>query len=130
MIQIMKVATAKKRFLPLLLLADPQESQIDGYLEEGEMFALYDDGKVKTIAVVSKDPKRVFSLKNIATVPASQRQGYGKHMIQHLLAYYHGKGRVLQAGIPADAAYGSFFEACGMNRGKTNEDVVYMMREL
>jgi len=122
MIQIVKVTTDKKRFLPLLLLGDEQESMIDRYLEEGEMFALLENGKLRTIAVVTKEPKRVFELKNIATAPAYQRQGYGSKMIQHLLAYYHGRGRLLQAGTGAGSSTTAFYEKCGFHAGKTVKD--------
>lgn len=118
MIQILKVTTNKKRFLPLLLAAGEPESVIDGYLEEAEMFALYDDSKIKTVAVISKEPKRVFALKNISTVPQFQRKGYGKRMVEYLLAYYHGKGRVL---VAAGGAAAEFFKACGFQAGKSND---------
>ena len=39
----LQVTEDKKRYLPLLLLADEQESMIDRYLEQGDLFALYDD---------------------------------------------------------------------------------------
>lgn len=149
MIQIIKVTTNKKRFLPLLLLGDEQETMIDLYLEAGEMFALYDDSKLKTIAVVTKEPKRIYELKNIATEPTHQRQGYGRKMIEYLLAYYHGRGRLLQAGTGAGSSNVEFYEKCGFTKGKTVTgfftenydhpimedgkqitDMVYMKREL
>lgn len=43
--KIKKISKNKKRFLPLLLSADEQESMIDRYLERGDMYVLYDDGK-------------------------------------------------------------------------------------
>ena len=98
MIQVLKITTGKKRFLPLLLLGDEQESMIDRYLEEGEMFALYDGG-LKTVAVVSKQPKRVYELKNLATDPVFRHKGYGRKMVEYLLAYYHGRGRLLQRTV-------------------------------
>ena len=122
MMRIVKITTAKKRFLPLLLLGDEQESMIDRYLEAGEMFALYDDGKLRTIAVVSKEPKRILELKNIATEPAYQRQGYGRKMIDHLLAYYHGKGRLLQAGTGLGSTTVEFYEKCGFQSSKIVKD--------
>ena len=122
MIRIVKVTTHKKRFLPLLLLGDSQESMIDRYLEDSEMFALLEDGKLRTISVVSKEPKRVFALKNIATEPACQRQGYGRQMIDYLLAYYHGKGRLLQAGVGVGSTVTAFYEKCGFQPGKTVKD--------
>lgn len=120
MIQILKITTNKKRFLPLLLLGDEQESMIDRYLEAGEMFALYDGG-LKTVAVVTKEPKRIYELKNIATDPAFQRRGYGRRMIEYLLAYYHGKGRILQAGTGAGSSNVQFYEKCGFAAGRTVE---------
>lgn len=122
MTRIVKVSTAKKRFLPLLLLGDEQESMIDRYLDDGEMFVLLEDGKLRTIAVVTKEPKRIFELKNIATEPAYQRQGYGRKMIDYLLAYYHGKGRLLQAGTGAGSTTVEFYEKCGFQAGKTIKD--------
>ena len=47
----LQVTENKKRYLPLLLLADEQESMIDRYLEQGDLFALYDGG-LRTICVV------------------------------------------------------------------------------
>ena len=148
MIQILKITANKKRFLPLLLLGDEQESMIDRYLESGEMFALYDGG-LKTIAVVSREPKRIYELKNLATDPAFQRKGYGTHMMQYLLTYYHGRGRIMQVGTGADSSNVAFYKKCGFtvshtvknfftenyehpifDDGKQLTDMVYLRKEL
>ena len=50
--EIREVATDKKRYLSLLLLADEQESMIDRYLDRGTMFVL-DNGGVKGECVVT-----------------------------------------------------------------------------
>ena len=50
--EIKLVASDKKEFLDLLLLADEQESMIDRYLERGDMFVLYDNG-LKALCVVT-----------------------------------------------------------------------------
>ena len=42
--EIRKVETDKKEYLPLLLLADEQENMIDQYLERGDMYVLEDGG--------------------------------------------------------------------------------------
>ena len=44
--QITKVTSNKKQYLPLLLLADEEEAMIDRYLERGTMYVL-EDGDVK-----------------------------------------------------------------------------------
>ena len=120
MIRILKITTNKKRFLPLLLLGDEQEEMIDRYLEDGEMFALYDGG-LKTIAVVSREPKRVYELKNLATYPAFQGRGYGRHMVNYLLTYYHGRGRAMRVGTGAGSTNVSFYEKCGFTVSHTVE---------
>ena len=56
----------KKEFLDLLLLADEQESMIDKYLYNGDMFALY-DRDLKSICVVTKEDSNEYELKNLAT---------------------------------------------------------------
>ena len=52
--EIKLVASDKKEFLDLLLLADEQESMIDRYLERGDMFVLYDNG-LKALCVVTRE---------------------------------------------------------------------------
>jgi hypothetical protein len=56
----------KKDYMDLLLLADEQEDMIDKYLEEGDMFALYDND-LKIVAVIKKINDEVIEIKNIAT---------------------------------------------------------------
>lgn len=70
----------KKQYIDLLLLADEQESMIDRYLERGDMFVLNDNG-VKAICVVTDETNGICELKNIAVTLESQRQGYGKRLI-------------------------------------------------
>ena len=45
--KVEQVFSDRKRFLDLLLLADEQEDMIDRYLERGDMFALYDEDKLR-----------------------------------------------------------------------------------
>ena len=44
--EIRKITSCKKDYLPLLLLGDEQESMIDRYLERGTLYALFDEGDV------------------------------------------------------------------------------------
>ncbi len=63
---------------------------IDRYLERGDMFVLYDNG-LKALCVVTREGEGIYEIKNIATVPFFQRQGYGKRLIEFLFEYYQGK---------------------------------------
>ena len=110
--EIKKVISDKKEFLDLLLLADEQEDMIDRYLERGDMFVLYDDG-LKALCVVTREGEGVYEIKNIATVPFFQRQGYGKRLIEFLFEYYQGKCSEMLVGTGDVPSSRSFYEHCG-----------------
>lgn len=138
----------KKQYLDLLLLADEQESMIDRYLERGELFVLNDSG-VKAICVVTDEGAGVCELKNIAVIPESQRQGYGKRLIKHLLSYYSGKYKQMIVGTGDVPSSVRFYKSCGfeyshrienfftgnydhqmIEDGVLLKDMVYLKREI
>lgn len=110
--EIQPITTDKKQFLDLLLLADEQEDMIDRYLERGEMFALYDNG-IKAACVVTSEGFGVYEIKNIATIPAFQKQGYGKRLIEFLFEYYKGKCSVMLVGTGDVPSSTTFYQRCG-----------------
>lgn len=113
--KITTIAENKKRFLPLLLLADEEEAMLDRYLECGTMYALYDKG-VKAECVVTDEGGGVLELKNIAVVPEYRRRGYGKALIAFLAAEYAGRYSVLQVGTGDSPLTVPFYESCGFVR--------------
>lgn len=83
--ELQKVKTERKNYLPLLLLAD---DIAESYLHEGELFAIYMAqeviGVMQCIAVTAE----IIELKNFAIAEAQQNKGYGKMALQKLLQYY------------------------------------------
>lgn len=110
--EIAQIANHKKQYIELLLLADEQESMIDRYLERGDLFVLDDNG-VKAVCVVTDEGDGVCELKNIAVTPDSQRQGYGKKLINHLLSHYAGKYTRMIVGTGDVPSSTRFYERCG-----------------
>lgn len=111
----------KKRFLPLLLLADEQEDMIDRYLERGTMYVL-EDGGVKAESVVTDEGGGILELKNLAVEPESQRKGYGKALIDFLVCKYKGRYSVLQVGTGDSPLTIPFYEKCGFVRSHKIEN--------
>ena len=111
----------KKRFLPLLLLADEQEDMIDRYLERGTMYVL-EDGGVKAECVVTDEGGGILALKNLAVEPESQRKGYGKALIDFLVCKYKGRYSVLQVGTGDSPLTIPFYEKCGFVRSHKIEN--------
>lgn len=145
---IRKIQENKKQYLELLLLADEQEDMIDRYLERGIMYVLDDDG-VKTECVVTDEGDGILEIKNIATLPQFQKQGYARKIIDYLVEQYVGQYSVLRVGTGDSPLTVPFYEKCGFTRshvvknffidnynhpifecGKQLKDMVYLQREL
>lgn len=113
--KIKSITTNKKRFLPLLLLADEQESMIDRYLGRGELFVMYDKQETEAIAVavVTNEGNGIYELKNLAVAPSFQRKGYGRQMVEYLCQYYADICHTLLVGTGESKQTISFYESCG-----------------
>ena len=146
--RIRQIKTDKKRYLSLLLQADEQEDMIDRYLECGQMFALYDAG-VRTVAVVTDEGDGICELKNLSTVPACRGQGYGKHMVQFLIARFRRTHHTMLVGTDDFGGNIAFYQNCGFmpshrvkdfftdhydhpifEGGRQLRDMVYLARDL
>lgn len=147
--KIRKVTGNKKQFLPLLLLADEQESMIDHYLDRGTMFVLCDNAEVRAECVVTDEGDGIFEIKNIATDPAFQGRGYGRALIDFVASRYRDTFTILQVGTGDSPLTVPFYERCGFRRshrianffvdnydhpiiegGVQLVDMVYLRREL
>ena len=67
-IKFIQITENKKRFLPLLLMADEQENMIDRYLDRGTLYAILDD------AYKSSDTNQQ-NLINLPTITQSSLKG-------------------------------------------------------
>ena len=145
---IRRIESGKRDFLPLLLLGDEQEDMIDRYLERGTMYVL-EDGEVKAECVVAAEGDGVLELKNIAVEPGFQGKGYGKALVDFLIRTYAGQYMLLQVGTGDSPSTIPFYESCGFCRhhlvknfftdhydhpiyecGVKLVDMVYLQREL
>lgn len=113
--RIFEVSGEKRLYLPLLLLADEQESMIDRYLDRGTMLALDEDG-VKAVCVVTDEGEGVLELKNIAVAPQCQRRGYGRALVEFLLSRFADRFQLLRVGTGDSPLTIPFYEACGFRR--------------
>lgn len=146
--KIKEIRENKKKFLPLLLLADEQENMIDQYLNRGTMYVLDDNG-IKCRCVLTDEGEGILEIKNIATEPMYQGKGYGKKLIDFVVLKYKGKYQVLQVGTGESPGTLSFYEKCGFvyshkiknffidnydhpiyERGVQLTDMIYLQRAL
>ena len=107
------ISDSKRRFLPLLLLGDEQEDMIERYLDRGTLWALYEGGVLRCVCVVTEEGGGDFEIKNLAVAPESQRQGYGRAMVEHVVRQCRGRGKRLLVGTGDSPLTLPFYEACG-----------------
>ena len=113
--KIEKITDNKKQYLDLLLLADEQEDMIDKYLENGDMYALYDND-LKSVCVVVAIDKETCELKNIATYEKHQGKGYAKALIKFVSDFYKNKYKTMLVGTGEVPSILSFYENCGFKK--------------
>lgn len=113
--QIYEITEDKKKYLPLLLLADEQEDMIDRYLDRGAVYVLADNG-VKAQCVVTDEGNGLLEIKNLATDPAYQRQGYARKLINFVVDHYRNQFSCLQVGTGDSPLTVPFYEKCGFVR--------------
>ena len=110
--RIEKITHNKKQYLDLLLLADEQEDMIDRYLDDGDMYALFDDD-LKTVCVVSIIDEDTCELKNIATYPKDQGKGYARALIKYISDLYKENYKTMLVGTGEVPTILSFYGSCG-----------------
>lgn len=113
--EIKEIKENKKQFFSLLLLADEQENMIDQYIDRGTMYVLDDNG-IKCECIVTDEGEGVLEIKNIATEPEYQGNGYGKALIDFVSTNYKGKYSILQVGTGDSPLTVPFYEKCGFVR--------------
>lgn len=125
MMQILRITSHKKRFLPLLLLGDEQESMIDRYLDRGDLFVMYGEAEPSeplAVAVVTQEDDGGCELKNLAVAPTCQRQGYGRQLVEYLGRYYQDVCHTLWVGTGDSRQTVSFYRSCGFVYSHTVPD--------
>lgn len=113
--EFIEIKENKKQYLPLLLLADEQESMIDRYIYRGTMYVLDEDG-IKCECVITDEGNGILEIKNIATYPEYQGKGYAKALIDFVSMKYKGKYSFLQVGTGDSPLTIPFYEKCGFTR--------------
>lgn len=133
-IRITSVDRDRERYRDLLLLADEQWDMVERYLYRGEMFAAFAEDEPCFKAGSASMPEhtlgcmivtdegegeghaRIAEVKSLAVVPAYQRRGVGRALLDHAARRCAGTFDVLQVGTGDSPLTVPFYEACGFSR--------------
>ena len=102
----------KNEYLSLLLLADESEEMLDKYLDSGDMFVFSENGAVVGECVVLAE-NGVCELKNLAVMPACQRRGYGRRIVDFVCERYADRYDALTVGTGESPRTMGFYHSCG-----------------
>ena len=115
--RIERIENDKKRFLDLLLLADPCEEMVDKYLFGGEMYVLFDGAEAVCECVMFERGDGQIELKNLATAPQRQRQGHASALVREMFRIYAGRYARMYVGTSGAE---SFYESLGFRYDYTD----------
>ncbi|MGI6161205.1 MAG: GNAT family N-acetyltransferase [Christensenellales bacterium] len=74
-----------ERHKELLLIADPEESVLDAYINKCRLYEYTVNGEVLGVAATLTLPNNTIELKNIAVHPSFQHDGIGSRLIKYIL---------------------------------------------
>lgn len=113
MIEIKQISN-KEQYIDLLLEADPERDIVDKYLQDSEMYGLFEDDKIVAEVVITKVDNGICELKNIATVEIARGKGYGKQLMQEVTKLYKNKYKKMIVGTTQNNI--PFYVKCGFDK--------------
>lgn len=98
--EIKEILTNKEKFMDILLIGDEEETMVYKYLKDGNLYALYDTGILKSICVTLSVNQNAIEIKNLATYPKFQNQGCATFLLNFIFKKYqkHFKYIILGTG--------------------------------
>ena len=112
--KINKVNSNKRKYMELLLEADPEEKMINNYLEKGDLYIGEKDGFVVCVCVIIKYDEETCELKNIATLSTARGNGYASEMIKYVFEIHKNTYKKIIVGTTENMI--PFYVLNGFNR--------------
>lgn len=69
------------------MLADPEEAVVLAYLNQGWLFALFENDELYGVMLLIEHDARTLEIKNIAVKESAHNQGYGKQLINQAKSF-------------------------------------------
>lgn len=113
--RIQPVSYAPERHKKLLLIADPEEAVLEGYIQDCLLYECVENETVLGVAATLDCPDGNVELKNIAVSPLAQRSGIGSALLRHVCAQANSRRLIVgTADVSSEAL--AFYERNGFSR--------------
>lgn len=116
---IRRIDSDRRSLMSLLLIGDESEPMVERYLESGQLFAGFVDGKPVAICLVTEVSDDIAEVKNLAVLPEYRRRGVGRAMLRHAEKTAGVRKIILGTGETPSTL--RFYRSCGY----TYDHVVY-----
>lgn len=110
---IREVVSGKGRYMGLLLEGDEQEVMVGRYLDRGRLFVMESVGRTMAVCVVTDEGDGVCEIKNIAVARDFRRNGYGRRMVEEMIAVFRQRFGVMLVGTGETPGTLAFYRSCG-----------------
>src|SRR5512133_2901458 len=98
----------KREFLPLILVADPEVTVVERYLDRGTLVVAYCSDMPVCVAVVTPRSPGEGELKALATAEQFRHRGIASAMIHYLFEHFRGRYASIMVGTAEPAV--SFYQ--------------------
>ena len=113
MLDFRKIDSDRSAYIPLLLEGDEDMAMLNRYLDRGDLFGLFDNENVVTLALVTAEGDCA-ELMNIVTVEKHRGKGYGSLMLSYLSKEFSAYGYLI-AGTGDCSPARLFYEKNGFS---------------
>ena len=104
----------KEKYIDLVLEADPDKEIVEKYIDDSDMYGLFEEGEILAEVIITKVNDNICELKNIATAKLSRGKGYGKKLIQYVIQLYKNKYKKMIVGTTENNI--PFYVKCGFDK--------------
>lgn len=112
--RLVKEITANKLdYIELLLIGDEDIHMINKYIDESTLYALYNNDQLVSIAAVVIIDSSTVEIKNLATYPKYQKNGYASLLIDYISDKYRANFKFLILGTGENQTTLNFYKKRG-----------------
>jgi ribosomal protein S18 acetylase RimI-like enzyme len=109
--------------MDLLLLADPSEEKVRGYLSRSRCFVAVINDDVAGVCAVQEIGRGVYELMNIAVSPSHQQKGIGTSLLQYVISFFRGiRAKRLEVGTGTFGYQLTFYQRQGFRVDSIEKD--------
>ncbi|MGF7002852.1 uncharacterized membrane protein YjjP (DUF1212 family)/GNAT superfamily N-acetyltransferase [Lachnospiraceae bacterium PFB1-21] len=113
--RVEQITENKDDYIDTLMIGDSSEDNVRYYLEEGNLYGLYEDEILRSVSVVIMLNNRKCVLKNLCTIEEDRGQGYGSHLLDYICEVYADSCDLMYVEIKKEKPCVDFYKKRGFS---------------